>query len=105
MHRYLLVASLLDPRVTDHLGGTGDDADYLMLPDHSEVLRLDVVDHMIAYCFEHNICVETSNAHPTTGSMIERLDVVNTVTLDKEELIFGGMERMKMPQKLAGETD
>ena len=45
--------------------------------------------------------VEKNNTDPATGGEIETRGKVGTITLDKEELMFGGLERMKMPQKLA----
>jgi len=100
VHPYLVVASLLDPRVKGHLGGTSDNAEYIMLPDHFEALRLDVVDHMIAYCLEHSIHGDNCNADPVDSGDIEEKGKVGTITLDEEELMFGGMDRMNVPQKL-----
>ena len=105
VHPYLAVASLLGPRMTGYFGSTDKSADYMMLPDHFEGLPLDFVDHMIAYCLEHNVCVEKNNTNTATGGEIKKPAAVGTIMLDKEELIFGGMERMKIQQKLAGETD
>ena len=81
----------------DHLGGTTDNTDFVMLPDHFEALRLDVVDHMIEYCLEHNVCVDKNNAGPANCGEIEKKGKVGTITLEKEELISGEMERMKIP--------
>ena len=105
VHPNLVVASLLDPRVKGHLGGTDDNADYVMLPDHFEALRLDVVDHMIAYCLNHTGSMEKNNTDPATGGETEKQAAIGTSTLDEEQLVFGGIERMKIPQKLTRETD
>ena len=80
-----------------HIGGTDRNADYVMLFDHFEALRLDVVNHMIAYCLEHNVCVDKNNAGPANCGEIEKKGKVGTITLEKEELISGEMERMKIP--------
>ena len=88
-----------------HLGCTDKTADYSMLPDHFEALQLNVVDHMIAYCLEHNICVKKNNTDPATGGEMEKRGVVGTIMLDEEELMSGGIEKTKIPQRLAGDTD
>ena len=77
----------------------------MMLPGHFKALRLGVANHMIAYCLEHNICVETNYTHSAICGAIKKPASVNTITLGVEELMFGGMDRMKMPQWLTGETD
>ena len=59
---------------------------------------------MIAYFLEHNIYVETDNTHQTTGSETKKSAAANTVSLDNNELKFGGMESMKIPHRSAGET-
>jgi hypothetical protein len=106
VHPYIVVVSVLDPWVKGRLDGTDKEANCMMLPDHFETLWLCVVDHVIAYCLGCTICVDTNNIHPTTGGAIKKPTVVvNIITLDKEELLFGGMERIKVPQHLARETD
>ena len=89
-----------------HLGSIDKNADYAMLPDHFETtLWLDVVDRMIVYCLEHNVRVDTCNADSANSGEIEKKGNVVIITLDKEELMFGGMEQIKIQQKLVGETD
>jgi hypothetical protein len=105
VHPYLVVALLLDPRVKGCLGDTDKEADYVVLPGCFEALWLDDVDNIIAYCLEHSICMGTNNTDQATGGVIEKPVVVNATTLDEEELVFGGMKRMKIPPKSAGETD
>ena len=51
---------------------------------------------MIAYCLKHNICVEKNNTDPETGGEIKKPAAVDTITLGEEELMFDGMERMKI---------
>ena len=50
---YLVVASLMDPCVQTHIGGTDGETNYMVLPDHFEALLLDAVDRIITYCIEH----------------------------------------------------
>ena len=64
VHPYLVDASFLDPQVKGHLGGTDNNVDYVMLPDHFEALRLDVVNHMIAYCLVYSIYGDNCNSDP-----------------------------------------
>ena len=73
VHPYFVVALFLDPRVKGHLGGTDNNADYVMLPDHFEALRLDVVDHMIAYCLEHSIYGDNCNADPAHCTLTQHI--------------------------------
>jgi hypothetical protein len=91
--------------VKAHLGGTDKEADYMMLPANFEALRLDVVDHMIAHCIEHNLSRETNNSNATKYGEIKKPAEVNNITPDKDELMFGGMGRMKILWKSARETD
>ena len=105
MHPYLVIISLSNPQVKGNLGSKDDNADYMVLPDQCEALWLDVVVHIITYCLEHNVCTKTNNTDLATGGAIEKPAAVNTVTLDEEELMFGGTETMKRPHKLAEDTD
>ena len=47
-------------------------ADYAILTDHFEALRLNVVNRMIAYCLEHTVCVEKYNTDRATGGEIKK---------------------------------
>ena len=98
---YLVIVSLLDSRLKGPLGSTDRPADCIMLPVHFETLRLDVIDHMIPYCLESYVWIERNNTDPATGDKFEKPEAVGTITLGKEELMYSGMERMKMLQKLA----
>ena len=53
VHPYLMVASVLDPRVKGLLHGDKSDLDYIMTESHFEDLLDDVVDHMIAQVHEN----------------------------------------------------
>ncbi len=52
-----------------HLGVTNKCADYIMFPGHSEILQLDVVDHMSVYCLDHSVFGEKKNTDQEIGGV------------------------------------
>ena len=58
LHPLLMCASMLDPRTKGLLSGDKEGVEYIMTKEHFELLKVDMIEHMIAYVLENKVAVE-----------------------------------------------
>ena len=78
VHPYLVVASFLDPRGRGFVGGNSKDAKYMMLPEKFEMLKVYVVQHMMA-----NVAEENKNKHGDNNEMVRTQVMVKIIPVTR----------------------
>ena len=55
LHPLLMCALMLDPRTKGLLSGDKEGVEYIMTKEHFELLKVDMIEHMIAYVLDNKV--------------------------------------------------